>query len=156
MIHYLTAEQILSLHEYALDLAGGEEGGGHRGHLGEGADAVAQAVRNSYYDTVPELGAAYAVYTIQGHAFLDACKRTGSFAMMTFLEANGITLRSDKSLEIQACMLEMQRLCEPEDGSRPWPTDRLVAWIARKIERGWMERKGQSMGRAPRTGKVSR
>ncbi len=152
MIVFLSAKQIVELHDYSLSLAGGEEGGGHRGYFNEGADAVAQAVKNAYYETVYELGAAYAVYTVQGHAFLDACKRTGSFSMMAFLSLNGVSLSAKSTLEIQAAMVLMQRLCEPEDGSRPWPTDRLVEWLAAKIENEWavVRRRGHASGRARR------
>jgi hypothetical protein len=56
---------------------GGQPGGGHRGAENEGAEAAVQAVKNSYYDKLEDLAAAYAVYIVQGHVFMDGNKRTG-------------------------------------------------------------------------------
>jgi prophage maintenance system killer protein len=53
-----------------------------------GVDAAVQVVKNSYYQTVEELAAAYEVYLVQGHLFLDGNRRAGAAAMLTFLEAN--------------------------------------------------------------------
>ena len=73
---------------------GRRRGGGHRGAKYEGVEAAVQAVKNSYYNSIEELGAAYAVYIVQGHVFQDGNKRTGLDAMMTFLAINGSKLRA--------------------------------------------------------------
>ena len=123
---YLSAEQVMEMHATLLERFGGEEGGGHRGEVGyEGVEAAVQAVRNSYYESLEELAAAYAVYIVQGHVFMDGNKRSGQAAMLTFLELNGQrrTIR-----DVVKTMVELQR--RAEDGER---TDTLVRWLAGRL-----------------------
>ena len=123
---YLSADQVVEMHAVLLERFGGEEGGGHRGEVGyEGAEAAVQAVRNSYYESLEELAAAYAVYIVQGHVFMDGNKRTGQAAMLTFLAINGHrrTIRN-----VVETMVELQR--RAEDGER---TDTLVRWLSEQL-----------------------
>lgn len=124
MIYFLSAEQLVEIHRELLDRWGGEEGSGHRGAFDEGAEAAAQAVKNSYYETLEEIAAAYAVYVVQGHVFLDGNKRTGAAAMLVFLEANGRSSRIS-SRRLKLLMLELQQRSESGED-----TTRLIAWIA--------------------------
>ena len=117
---YLSAEQVVEMHAVLLERYGGEEGGGHRGAEDQGAEAAVQAVRNSYYETVEELAAAYAVYIVQGHVFMDGNKRTGHAAMSTFLEHNGSEVSLPDAVKV---MLELQE--RAERGER---TERLIQW----------------------------
>jgi len=124
---YLSADQVVEMHAALLERFGGEEGGGHRGEVKyEGVEAAVQAVRNSYYETLEELAAAYAVYIVQGHVFMDGNKRSGHAAMLTFLELNGLRLTLRDTLKT---MIELQR--RAEDGER---TDTLVRWLAGRLE----------------------
>jgi len=123
-LRFLSAEQVVTIHDAVLAATGGLPGGGHRGSSYEGVEAAVQAVKNSYYDTIEELAAAYAVYIVQGHVFADGNKRTGEAAMLTFLEANGTraTLTAERCATL---MIELQRRAEAgEDVAR------LVRWIA--------------------------
>lgn len=120
---FLTADQLVALHALLLERFGGEAGGGHRGAGYEGADAAVQAVKNSYYDDVCELAAAYAVYIVQGHV-LDGNKRAGAAAMLTFLELNGASVRVSNA-SIAARMIELQRRSEAGERARG-----LVEWLA--------------------------
>jgi len=124
VIRFLTLEQVVGMHDDLLRRFGGLGGGGARGGEYEGVDAAVQAVKNSYYESVEELAAAYAVYIVQGHVFTDANKRTGAAAMLVFLEANGIraTLSAD---ELPGLMIDLQRRAEA--GER---TEDLIRWIA--------------------------
>jgi hypothetical protein len=70
----------IAMHDTLLDRYGGHPAGGARGASFEGIDAVVQAVKNSYYESLHELAAAYAVYIIQGHVFADGNKPTGAAA----------------------------------------------------------------------------
>ncbi len=126
-LRFLSPEQVVALHEAVRGETGGLPGGGHRGSSYEGVDAAVQAVKNSYYDTIEELAAAYAVYIVQGHVFADGNKRTGVAAMLTFLQASGgRTTLSDERLA--ALMIELQRRAEAgEDVAR------LVRWIAGEL-----------------------
>ncbi|MGH7334398.1 MAG: type II toxin-antitoxin system death-on-curing family toxin [Candidatus Rokuibacteriota bacterium] len=126
-LRFLSPEQVVALHDAVLRQTGGLAGSGHRGSSYEGADAAVQAVKNSYYDTVEELAAAYAVYIVQGHVFADGNKRTGAAAMLIFLQANrGRTALSDEW--IATLMIDLQRRAESgEDVAR------LIRWIAGEL-----------------------
>ena len=128
-LHFLSPEQIIAIQDTLLAATGGRGGGGPRGAAYEGVDAAAQAVKNSYYETLEELAAAYAVYIVQGHVFADGNKRTGAAAMLTFLRANGRrTAISDERLA--ALMIELQRRAESGED-----VGRLVRWIAVELAR---------------------
>jgi death-on-curing protein len=117
-IRFLTADQVVAMHDVLLERFGGLAGGGPRGELYEGVEAAVQAVKNSYYETVEELAAAYAVYVVQGHVFLDGNKRAGAAAMLTFLEANAISVAIPPE-ELASMMIDLQRRSEAgEDASR--------------------------------------
>lgn len=106
------------MHEALLEQFGGLAGGGPRGESYEGVEAAVQAVKNSYYETVEELAAAYAVYLVQGHVFLDGNKRAGAAAMLTFLEANGVSVKIPPE-ELASMMIDLQKRSEAgEDASR--------------------------------------
>jgi death-on-curing protein len=123
-VRFLSSEQVVAMHAELLKRWGGAEGGGHRGVEHEGVEAAVQAVKNSYYESREELAAAYAVYIVQGHVFLDGNKRTAAAAMLTFLRANGgRTLMS--SNEVARAMLELQ--ARAKAGER---TDQLVSWLS--------------------------
>jgi death-on-curing protein len=128
-VRFLTSDQVVAMHAELLRRWGGAEGGGHRGAEFEGVEAAVQAVKNSYYESREELAAAYAVYIVQGHVFMDGNKRTGAASTLTFLLANGgQTRRSSK--EVFQAMLDLQ-----ERAKRGERTDQLVAWLA-----GWLSR----------------
>lgn len=137
-VRFLSADQVVTLHDTVLRETGGLTGSGHRGPNYEGVDAAVQAVKNSYYDTVEELAAAYAVYIVQGHVFADGNKRTGAAAMLTFLYANGRrpALRHER---IASLMIELQRRAEGGED-----TSRLVRWIAGKLSPRRTPRRGRS------------
>ena len=123
-LRFLTADQIIAMHDALLEEFGGLGGGGPRGESYEGVDAAVQAVRNSYYETLEELAAAYAVYLVQGHVFLDGNTRAGAAAMLTFLTANGVSIRIAPE-ELASMMIDLQRRSEAgEDASR------LIAGVA--------------------------
>lgn len=126
-MRWLSAEQVVALHEAVLERWGGMPGGGPRGAAHEGVEAAVQAVKNSYYTTAGELAAANAVYIVQGHVFQDGNKRAGAAAAATFLVANGIELRIPPG-ELRDSMIELQT--RAEQGTR---TDALIAWLAGRL-----------------------
>lgn len=121
---FLTSDQVVTMHAELLRRWGGAEGGGHRGGDFEGVEAAVQAVKNSYYESREELAAAYAVYIVQGHVFLDGNKRTGAAAMLTFLFANGGRTRRSWR-DMAKAMLDLQVRAEAGEGP-----DQLVAWLS--------------------------
>ena len=127
---YLTADQIVHAHQILLERWGGDEGGGHRGASYEGVEAAMQAVKNSYYEPLVDLAAAYAVYIVQGHVFLDGNKRTGAAAMLAFLELNGsrLAMRNTRLFEL---MIDLQERSESGES-----TATLVHWLSSSLEVG--------------------
>ena len=117
------------MHAELLQGWGGAEGGRHRGADYEGVEAAVQAVKNSYYESREELAAAYAVYVVQGHVFMDGNKRTGAAAMLTFLLANGGRTRRTSN-EVAQAMLELQARAEAGEG-----TDQPVSWLSKLLSR---------------------
>ena len=94
--------------------------------VGKTREAAVQAVNNSYYETLEELAAAYAVYIVQGHVFMNGNKRTASASMLTFLVANNkkpkLSMKDTASI-----MLELQQRV---DGGERMDSDLLIRWIA--------------------------
>ncbi len=115
------------MHDAVLERSSGARGGGHRGSGYEGVDAAVQAVKNSYYDTVEELAAAYAAYIVRGHVFLDGNKRTAAAAMLTFLEANGVAVVMSAQ-RIATLMVEVQHRAE---GGRDLTG--IIRWLAGEL-----------------------
>lgn len=134
-VRFLTAEHVVAMHEALLEQFGGLAGGGPRGESYEGVEAAVQAVKNSYYEAVEELAAAYAVYLVQGHVFLDGNKRAGAAAMLTFLEANGVSVKI-RPEELASMMIDLQQRSEAgEDASR------LISGIAASLAKRRTKRK---------------
>jgi death-on-curing protein len=123
-VRFLSAEQVIAMHDALLEEFGGLAGGGPRGEAYQGVEAAVQAVKNSYYETVQELAAAYAVYLVQGHVFLDGNKRAGAAAMLTFLEANAVPVRIPPE-ELAWMMIDLQKRTEAGEAA-----SRLIADIA--------------------------
>ena len=128
-MRFLTSDQVVAMDAELLQRWGGAEGGGHRGSDYEGVEAAVQAVKNSYYESREELAAAYAVYIVQGHVFMEGNKRTGAAAMLTFLLANGGRTRRTSN-EVAQSMLELQTRAEAGEG-----TDQLVSWLSTLLSR---------------------
>lgn len=134
-VRFLTAEHVVAMHDVLLEEFGGLAGGGPRGESYEGVEAAVQAVKNSYYEAVEELAAAYAVYLVQGHVFLDGNKRAGAAAMLTFLEANGMSVKIPPR-ELASMMIDLQQRSEAgEDASR------LISGIASSLAKRRAKRK---------------
>jgi death-on-curing family protein len=76
---------------------------------------------------VYELGAAYAVYIVQGHVFADGNKRTASAVMLEFLLANSarVTLSTTRIVQLT---VELQQRAREGEGSGD-----LVRWLAAEI-----------------------
>jgi len=128
-VKFLSADQVIAMHGQLVDRWGGEEGGGHRGAEYEGVEAAVQAVKSSYYETAAELAAAYAVYIVQGHVFMDGNKRMGAAAMLTFLIANGGRPVLTRKAVVDA-MLDLQARAEAGE-----QTDSLVRWLSELLTR---------------------
>jgi death-on-curing protein len=89
---FLTVEDVLSLHEDAINIWGGTHGIRDRGLL---ESAVGAATNVALYDEAADIydvAAAYAYHVAQNQPFLDGNKRAGLGAAAAFLFVNGIDL----------------------------------------------------------------
>ena len=89
---FLTVEDVLSLHEDAINTWGGTHGIRDRGLL---ESAVGAATNVALYDEtadIYDIAAAYAYHLAQNQPFLDGNKRVGLAAAAAFLFVNGIDL----------------------------------------------------------------
>jgi len=92
-IRYLTAEEVILIHEYAIREFGGGFGLASMARL-ESALALPQQTMFGE-DLYPDLYTKAAVLIwglIKGHPFVDGNKRAGLFALFEFLERNGLTI----------------------------------------------------------------
>jgi death-on-curing protein len=89
---FLSVEDLLSLHEDAIDAWGGTHGNRDRALL---ESALGAAMNVPFYDAaadVYDVAAAYAFQVAQNQPFLDGNKRAGLGAAAAFLFVNGIDL----------------------------------------------------------------
>lgn len=93
-VRYLTADQVLELHEIALTVGvtGGE--GLRSEHLLLSAVFQPQQTfgGQDLYETVPEKAAAYGFFIAENQPFLNGNKRTAALALTVFLDLNGYEL----------------------------------------------------------------
>jgi death-on-curing family protein len=130
-VRFLSVEQVIAMHD---TLVTPEVGLGVRASR---VDAAMQAVKNSYYEGLHELAAAYAVYVIQEQAFADGSKRTGAAAMLTLLEANGESVHIS-DMELVTMTIELQRRAEGGESAMAligWIAGMLAAWPVRSRPR---------------------
>ncbi len=130
-VRFLTSEQVVTLHDTLIERDGGSLGGGARGAGHEGVDAAVQAVKNSYYESLEELAAAYAVTIVQGCGN----KRTGAAALLVFLEAHSVRVRIPAE-RVAAMIIELQ-----ERAAAGASAADLVEWIAGVIAAGRVPRR---------------
>ena len=89
----ITAERILLLHQLMIAQTGGSDGLRDMGLLESAVESIyASYDGQELYPSKQEKGARLGFALISNHAFVDGNKRIGMYAMLTFLEVNGIRL----------------------------------------------------------------
>ena len=92
MIRFST-ERVLLLHQLMSAQTGGSDGLRDRGLLESAVESIyASFDGQELYPSKQEKGARLGYALIANHAFVDGNKRIGMYAMLTFLEVNGIHL----------------------------------------------------------------
>jgi len=92
MIRFST-ERVLLLHQLMIAQTGGSDGLRDRGLLESAVESIyASFDGQELYPSKQEKGAKLGYALIANHAFVDGNKRIGMYAMLTFLEVNGIHL----------------------------------------------------------------
>ncbi len=89
MTRYLTIEEVIELHDDAIEKDGGLPGIRDMNLLWSAIDAPKVSLfGQEMYPTVFEKAATYLYHIISNHPFNDANKRTGYIVTLTFLELN--------------------------------------------------------------------
>jgi death-on-curing protein len=89
VIHYITYQYVIEVHDSLID-----EYGGRKGILNEGLLRSALEMPKARFDgkdlhyTIFDKTAAYLFHLIQNHPFVDGNKRTASMAAMVFFASN--------------------------------------------------------------------
>lgn len=108
MIHYLTVEEVLLIHEMAVLRYGGSPAGVNLGRLEASVAAPMQTMFGD--DLYPDLwskAAALLFSLIENHPFTDGNKRTGLAAALEFLERNGHTLAMSNIDELYSFVIDI-------------------------------------------------
>jgi death-on-curing protein len=93
MIQYLTIEDILALHDYAIQRYGGSPGVLGMGRLESALDAPKQTMfGEELYPDVFAKSAILVYLLVKNHPFIDGNKRTALYTLLRFLEINGLTM----------------------------------------------------------------
>ena len=88
-----STERVLLLHQLMIAQTGGSDGLRDRGLLESAVESIyASFDGQELYPSKQEKGARLGYALIANHAFVDGNKRIGMYAMLTFLEVNGIHL----------------------------------------------------------------
>lgn len=100
MKEYLTALEILALHQVLLEHYGGAPGIRDMGAV----EAAVFRPQCGYYDNIVEEAAALLESLLMGHPFVDGNKRTAFAACDIFLRMNGQNLQADPMWLLQRIM----------------------------------------------------
>lgn len=119
-LRFLTLDEVLSLHEAAIDEHGGSHGVRDMGLLESAAAMPRQAFGGEYAHDVPfGMAAAYLFHICKNHPFVDGNKRTAFMSCVAFLRLNGwsLTASEDAAYDTVIAVAE-SRL--PKDGISAW------------------------------------
>lgn len=95
-IVFLRLDEILEIHQDQIRRYGGSPGIRDAGVLRSALSMPTAGFGEHYFHKdVFEMAAAYLFHLVQGHAFIDGNKRTGTMAAFIFLWMNGVTLKAD-------------------------------------------------------------
>ncbi len=114
---FLTLQEVLTLHETAIDEHGGSHGIRDAGLLESALAMPRQGFGDQYAHEFPfGMAAAYAYHICKNHPFVDGNKRTAFAAMVVFLRMNGWSLvaseetATSKIVEIATDISEKQAI----------------------------------------------
>ena len=126
---FLTVQDVLSLHEDAINTWGGTHGIRDRGLL---ESAVGAATNVALYDQaadIYDIAAAYAYHLAQNQPFLDGNKRAGLAAAAAFLFMNGIDLL-DRDDDVESVLAKAMI----DVAEKRWPEPRrALADVLRRL-----------------------
>lgn len=101
MTKYLAIDEVLALHDYAIQRYGGSYGVASMEKLESALDTPKQTVfGEELYPNIFAKAAILVYLLIKNHPFVDGNKRTGLYAMLRFLETNGFIVSVTSNHEL--------------------------------------------------------
>ena len=114
-------EKVLLLHQLIAQETGGEVGLRDQTLLDAAlAAAFVGMADREFYPSKSEKAAKLGFDLISNHAFLDGNKRIGMYVMLTFLEANGVSLEATDEDVTEAGL---------GVASGAWTYEKLLSWV---------------------------
>ena len=122
----LSREQILMLHHQLIERYGGSHGIRDEGMLDSALSAPFQSFgETDFYPTTQEKAVRLAYGLVMNHPFYDGNKRIGALAMLTMLDLNHISLKTN-SAELTEVFLQLASGVLKEKD--------LLAWVLSKMQ----------------------
>ena len=122
----LSREQILMLHHQLIERYGGSHGIRDEGLLNSALNAPFQSFgETDFYPTTQEKAVRLAYGLVMNHPFHDGNKRIGALAMLTMLDLNHISLKTN-SAELTEIFLQL--------ASGTMTEQDLLAWVLSKMQ----------------------
>ena len=123
---YLTREEILRFHERLIEQYGGSHGIRDENLLDSALSVPFQSFGDfEFYPTVLEKAVRLCFGLVENHPFIDGNKRVGAMALLTTLNINNISLRTDSDELSEVTLSLSSGKIDYED---------LLRWVRERIE----------------------
>lgn len=120
-IRYLTIEEVVALHDYAVERFGGSFGMLDYGKLEASLAAPMQTFSGlELYPDVWSKAAILFFLLIKNHAFIDGNKRAALYALLRFLESNGFTISNASDDELYQFTMQVANSLLDKDNIAAW------------------------------------
>jgi death-on-curing protein len=132
-LRFPTREDIVKLNRNHIDTSGGDWNGPENIINAASLEWVLEAIQYPLfgidrYPSIEDKAALLAWSIIDGHVFLDGCKRTGISAMEIFIRTNGYRLNATGD-EVRDIALKVAKRSE-----EPYSIDQLTQWVKERIQ----------------------
>ena len=123
---YLTREEILRFHERLIEQYGGSHGIRDENLLDSALSVPFQSFGDfEFYPTVLEKAVRLCFGLVENHPFIDGNKRVGAMALLTTLNINNISLRTDSDELSEVTLSLSSGKIDYED---------LLRWVRERVE----------------------
>ncbi len=127
-MHYLTCNELLDLHAYALERYGGLLGIKSQDRLQTVVQTPSQQLFGAeLYSDLTSKAAILVYLLVKSHPFLDANELTALLALLRFLELNGAALHPEVAeAELTATFLALKHSDLDKEGLEQWLRERVL------------------------------
>jgi len=121
MTEYLTVDEVLVLHEYAIRRYGGSYGVASVERLESALNMPKQTMfGEELYPDIFTKAAILVYLLVQNHPFVDGNKRTALYTMLRFLEANGFTVTVTSNDELYQFTIDIATSALDKEQIEEW------------------------------------